>query len=147
MGALQNAFAELEDTYFSSMDAAEERRKTAESLKADMDTAADGCPKPLYRRVVRLVGDNTDPDVAWAVSRAEKVRQCGSLFIARIEERREREPSNRTLDSIIEVARVLKYDSLLLLAEFEKVEAARGDARRILRNAMSACELIHGPMK
>ena len=146
MGALQGAFTELEETYFSSMDAAEDMRRTAESLKAGMDAAADGCPKPLYRRAVRLIDNNTDPDVAWAVRRADKVRQCGSLFIARIDERREREPANRTLDSIVEAARVLKYDSLLLLAEFEKVEAARSDARRILRDARATCELIHGPM-
>ena len=147
MGALQGAFTELEETYFSSMDAAEDMRKAAESLKAGIDAAADGCPKPLYRKAVRQIGSNSDPDVAWAVRRAEKMRQCGSVYIARIDQRREREPANRTLDRVIEAARVLKYDSLLLLAEFEKVEAARSDARRILRDVRATCELVHGPLK
>jgi len=146
MGDLQTAFGELEETYFASMDGAEEMQETAERIKADMD-AAGGCPKHLYRKVVRLLRHRSDPDVPWASARAEQVRRCGDLYIARFGERREREPANRTLDQVIESARVLKYDSLLLLAEFEKVKSARATTARILGDARAACELIHGPVE
>ena len=143
LAALQPAFKDLERAYLELTEKTQTLGVESTALVKTMDDSGEGCPQTARQTVTDLSGRAKAMGTEWVRDRLEKLRICGRLFVSRMTERRRREGSNPAIRDVILSIRAIKYDSLLLLAEFEKLDADLSDIDQSLSDRANVCKLIH----
>ena len=141
IGLLRPAFTELEKEYVALAEAVEAIQTDVEQTMA---AQTQTCGKDAYRKAVQLSEDVKSMATGWVLDRLVLLGLCTDQHITKLGGTRERPGMNETLDKIIDETRMVKYDALLLRAEFERFASSRDHVSGRLSDVTAACEAVQG---
>ncbi len=142
VGDLRPAFADLEQAFVKTSPASGELRNAAARIRDETANTGGNCPAPVVARATALAERLEAPEARWIAERLELLKICADRTIARLARERGRPGLNRTLDAAIAETRMVKYDTLLLLAEIERLRAERDDATALVGEVLAGCRIV-----